>query len=108
MVIAESGGAPIRGGGCLVYDKSVTDDYVLEGRVGKGGQATIAKGRRKPQPGEEPDPTPYAIKRFTVNGKEAEEKLLEEKAVPNLTHILTLIPTSTRIGRRSQSFATRM
>jgi len=34
-VIATSGGAPIRGGGCLVYNKSVLEDYNLEGRVGK-------------------------------------------------------------------------
>ena len=65
-VILQSGAAPIRGGGCLVYDKSVLEvetprdcrfadhgcrkDYDLEGRVGKGGQATIAKGYPNPSP----------------------------------------------------------
>ena len=40
-------------------------------------RATIAKGFRKAKPGEQPDPKPYAIKRFTVVGAEAAEKLLE-------------------------------
>jgi len=84
--VMASGGELLQGGGCIIYRHGVEQDYKIEGQIGKGGQATIGKGFRKPIPGKEVSSVPFAIKRFTVVGEEASDKLLEEKAIAKLNH----------------------